>query len=209
MAEWYNGLEMWQQWCLWGIIVLCVLGILRLVYLCYHALWYDKRLVVQYINNADTYAKKFRSNRNNAGEGEFIIRKSEEVSHILGETVYDMPALNYASSIKYANIYNVASLEDMVRKIYSNYLRWDESMKSQRLFLLLQLFLPFVFWPFRGIEALLIMLSELLIAMGFKMFKSDSKVILIISAIGGFVGFAGSIASILSLFGVSFANSGQ
>ena len=209
MAEWYNGLEMWQQWCLWGIIVLCVLGILRLIYLCYHALWYDKRLVVQYINNADTYAKKYRSNRNNAGEGEFIIRKSEKVSHILGEDIYDMPALNYASSIKYANFSNVVTLEDTVRKIYANYLRWDESKKSQRLFLVVQLIVPLVFWPFRGIEALLIMLSELLHAMGLKSLKAENKVIFVVSLIGGIVGFIGSIASILSLFGVSMANTGQ
>lgn len=206
MAEWYNHLDIWQQWCLWGIIVFSAFGVLRLLYLCYHTLWYDKRLVVQYINNADIFAKKFRSNKNNSGEGEFIIRKSEEVSRILGEDVYDMPALDYASAIKYANIYNAATLYELVRKIYSNYLRWDESMKSQRLFMLLQLLLPFVFWPFRGVESLLIMLSELLHAMGISSLKSESKLIFIVSVIVGIVSFVGSVASILSLFGISISH---
>ena len=206
MVEWYNGLEIWQQWCLWCIIVFSILGVLRLLYLCYHTLWHDKRMVVQYINNADIYAKKFRRNGNNAGEGEFIIRKSEEVSRILGEDIYDMPVLDYASSIKFANVTNAATLEDLVRKIYSNYLRWDESIKKQRLFMLLQLFLPFVFWPFRGIEFLLLMLSALLQAMGISSLKSDSKFIFIISVIVGIVSFVGSVASILSLFGISFSN---
>lgn len=207
MAEWYNGLEIWQQWCLWCIIVFSILGLLRLLYLCYHTLWHDKCVVVQYINNAGIFAKKFRCNRNNAGEGEFLIRKSEEVSRILGEDIYDMPVLNYAHSIKYANINNAATLEALVRKIYSNYLRWDESMKSQRLFMLLQFFLPFVFWPFRGVEFLLLMLSALIHAMGMPWLKSDSKLIFIISVIGGIVSFVGSVASILSLFGISFSNS--
>ena len=208
MTEWYNSLEIWQQWCLWGIVLFNVLGIMRLLYLCYHALWYDKWLIGQYINNADTYAKKFRSNRNNSGEGEFIIRKSVEVSHILGEDIYDMPVLNYASSIKYANFNSAATLEDLVRRIYANYLSWDEAKKNQRLFLIVQLILPLVFWPFRGVEALLIILSDLLHAMGIKSFESDSKLIFAISVIVGIINFVGSIASILSLFGFSFANTG-
>lgn len=209
MTEWYNSLEMWQQWCLVGIIILCTLGILRLVYLLYHILWYDKRIICQFINDADFFAKKFRNNKNNSREAEFILRKSREVSQILGEDIYDMPVLDYASSIKYGNIISAVTLEDLVRRIYANYLKWDESNKSKKRVLLLQLLLPFAFWPFRGIETILLVFSELLRAMGINIVKSSSKVFLYISVIGGIVGFIGSIASILSLFGVVLGNSGR
>ena len=209
MTIWYNTLPIWQQSCLWILIVLSAAGILRLIYMCYRVCWYDKHLVESYIDNADMYAKKFRNNLNNSAEGEFILRKSNEVSHILGEKLYDMPALEYAGKIKYANIYNVVILEDLVRKMCANYLNWDEKRKNQGGFLLIQLFLPFVFWPFRGIEAFLMFFSEVLQIMHIKTFKMDGKPVLILSVIGGVLGFLGNLASILSFFGLDLGNHGQ
>lgn len=177
--------------------------------MCYHVCWYDKHIVELYIENASKYANKFRNNLNNSAEGEFIVRKSNEVSHILEEKIYDMPALEYAGKIKYANIYNVVTLDDLVRKMYANYLNWDENRKSRRGLLLLQLFIPFVFWPFRGIEASLMFLSEVLQILHIKSFKLDGKPILILSVIGGVLGFLGNMASILSFFGFGFGNSSQ
>lgn len=177
--------------------------------MCYRACWYDKHLVEFYIENASNYAKKYRSNHNNSAEGEFLVRKSNEVSAILGEEIYDMPALEFAGKIKYAKIYNVATLDDLVRKMYANYLNWDEKRKSQRGLLLIQLFVPFVFWPFRGIEAFLMFLSEVLHILHIKSFKLDGKPILILSVIGGVLGFLGNMASILSFFGFGFGNSSQ
>ena len=153
--------------------------------------------------------KKFRNNHNNSLEGEFLVRKSNKVSHILAENVYDMPALEYAGKIKYGNIYNVTTLDDLVRKMYANYLNWDENRKKRRSLMLIQLFIPLVFWPFRGIEAFLMLLTEVLEILHIKSFKLDGKPILILSVIGGALGFLGNIASILSFFGVGFGNSGQ
>ena len=189
--------------------MLSSIGIIRLLYLCYHVCWYDKHLVKLYIENAGTYANKFRNNHNNSLEGEFLVRKSNEVSHILVENYYDMPAMEYAGKIKYANVYNVATLDDLVRKMYANYLKWDEKRKNQRGLLLIQLFIPLVFWPFRGIEAFLMFLYEVLEILHIKSFKLDGKPILILSVIGGVLGFLGNMASILSFFGVGFGNSGQ
>lgn len=209
MTVWYNTLPIWQQSTLWVLIILSVAGIMRLLYLCNYVCWRDKRLVQLYIENAGRYAKKFRSNQNNSDEGEFLLRKSTKVSSILEENVYDMPALKYASIIKHGNVYSVTSLDDLVRKIYANYLKWDEQRKGRMGKVLLQLFLPFVFWPFRGIEAFFIFLSEVLRAMGFKSFKVDGKSIHILSVVGGVLGFFGNMASILSFLGVSFCNNGQ
>ena len=201
MLIWYNTLEVWQQFCLWLLIILSATGIIRLMYLCYRVCWYDKHLVELYIENARDYATKFRNNLNNAGEGEFLVRKSNEVSHILGEKIFDMPVLEYAGKIKYANIYNVTILDNLVRKIYANYLNWDEKRKYQRNLLLLQLFLPFAFWPFRGIEAFLLFLSEVLQIIGIKLFNTNGKSVLILSVAGGILGFLGNMASILSFLG--------
>lgn len=209
MTAWYNTLELWQQYCLWVLIVLSSIGIIRLLYMCYHVCWYDKHLVELYIEKAGIYTNKFRNNHNNSLEGEFLVRKSNEVSRILVEKIYDMPALEYAGKIKYANIYNVATLDDLVRKMYANYLNWDENRKKRRGLLLIQLFIPLVFWPFRGIEAFLMFLSEVLEILHIKSFKLDGKPILILSVIGGVLGFLGNMASILSFFGVGFGNSGQ
>lgn len=202
MTVWYNTLVNWQQCCLWVLIILSVAGILRLLYMCYRVCWYDKHMVELYIENARDYATKFRNNLNNAEEGAFLVRKANEVSRILEEKIYDMPALEYASKIKYAAIYNVVILEDLVRKIYANYLHWDEKRKTQRNLLLLQLFLPFAFWPFRGIEAFLLFLSEVLQIIGIKSYNINGKTVLILSVAGGIIGFLGNMASILSFFGV-------
>lgn len=209
MSIWYNTLLTWQQYCLWGLIILSVAGILRVIYMCYHVCWCDKRLVISYIENAERYARKFRNNLNNSVEGEFLVRKSNKVSHLLEESVYDMPALEFAGKIKYANVHNVVVLDDLVRKMYANYLKWDENRKKRKGLLLIQLFIPLVFWPFRGIKAFLIFLSEVIEILQIKSFKLDGKPILILSIIGGVLGFLGNMASILSFFGIGFGNSGQ
>lgn len=207
MTVWYNTLPIWQQYCLWVLIILSVAGILRLLYMCYRVCWYDKHIVELYIENARDYATKFRNNINNADEGEFLVRKADEVSRILEEKIYDMPALEYAGKIKYADIYHVAILDDLARKICANYLHWDEKRKTQRNLLLLQLFLPFAFWPFRGIEAFLLFLSEVLQIIGIKSFNTNGKSVLILSVALGILGFLGNMASILSFLGVSLGNS--
>lgn len=204
MIVWYNTLSMWQQNCLWVLIILSVAGIMRLLYLCYHFCWYDRYFVQSYIENAKIYAIKCHNNLNNADEGEFLVRKANEVSRILEEKIYDMPALEYASKIKYANIYDVVVLDNLVRKMYANYLNWDEKRKIKRNQLLLQLFLPFAFWTFRGIEAFLIFLSEVLLILHIKSFKTEGKSILVFSVIGGILGFLGNIASILSFLGYGY-----
>lgn len=209
MIIWYNTLAIWQQCCLWVLIILSVVGIMRLLYMCYHVCWYDKHLVELYIENARDYATKFRNNLNNAEEGEILVRKANEVSCILEEKIYDMPALEYAGKIKYANVYNVGTLDELVRKMYANYLNWDEKRKIQRGLLLIQLFMPLAFWPFRGIEAFLMFLSEVLQILHINSFKLEGKPILILSVIGGVLGFLGNMASILSFFGLGFGNSGQ
>lgn len=180
---------------------------MRLLYLSYHVCWYDKHLVEQYIENAQRYAMMFRNNLNNAKEGEFLVRKSNEVSNILEEEIYDMPALEYAGKIKYANIYNVEILDALLRKIYANYLNWDEKRKTKRNLLLLQLFLPFAFWAFRGIETFFLFLSEVLQILGIKSLRVDGKYVLVFSVIGGTLGFLGSLASILSFLGINLGTS--
>ena len=209
MVAWYDALQNWQQCCLWILVFLSVVGIMRLLYLCYRICWYDKRLVEQYIDNARIYANCCHNNFNNVGKGELLVRKSNEVSTILDESIYDMPALEFAAKIKFGNIYNVATLDDLVRKIYANYLCYDEKRKDQRNRILLQLFIPFVFWAFRGVEACILFFIEILMIIGIKSIKPDSKSLYVLSVLGGVIGFLGSIASILSFFGIGLGNNVQ
>ena len=149
---------------------------------------------------------KYRNHLNNANEGEFLVRKADEVSRILEEKIYDMPALEYAGKIKYANIYDVVVLDNLVRKMFANYLNWDEKRKIKRRQLLLQLIFPFGFWTFRGIETLFVYMSEVLAIMGVKARETERKTIQLLAYIGGAFGFLGSLASILSFLGLGFEN---
>lgn len=203
---WYESLSSYSQVGLLMLCIISVLGLFRLLYLIY-VVWYSEpKILESYFKNATIFKNKLQKNQNNGNEEVFFIRKSEQVSCILDENIYDSPVAELCAKIKYNNIFSFQTIENLYRRAFANYLIWDEKRKHRKWHLIAQLLLPVIFWPFRGIEVLIQLLTYLMQLIGFKQFKVNGKMSTIIAYVGGIVGFIGSIASILSLFGISFAD---
>lgn len=205
---WYGGLSTTFQLCLWLLLAISIIGFFRLLYLIYRVWHADPRLIKNYIENVISFTNKYQNSQNNSVEVIFLLRKSEQVSQLLNESFPDSPVSELAAKIKYSIIPSFQAIDSLKRRIFANCLKWDEKRKTSKWFLVAQILLPIVFWPFRGIEVLLQLFSYLLKIIGIDSFNSKGKLALAIASIGGVVGFLGSLASILSIFGVSFANRG-
>ena len=206
---WYESLSSYSQVGLWLLSIISVLGLFRLLYLIYRVWYFEPKILESYFWNANIFKNKFQENQNNGVEEVFFIRKYEQVSSILDEDIYDSPVAELGAKIRYNNYFSLQTFENLNRRAFANYLIWDEKRISRKWYLIAQLLLPVIFWPFRGIEVLIQLLTYLMQMIGFKQFKVNGKISTIIAYVGGIVGFLGSIASIMSLFGISFADNAQ
>lgn len=209
IITWYGGLSTTFQLCLWLLLAISIIGFFRLLYLIYREWHANPRLINNYIENVITFAEKYQNGQNNNVEIIFFLRKSEKVSNLLNESFSDSPVSELAAIIKYSNTPSFQAIDNLKRRIFANCLKWDEKRKTTKWLLVGQLLLPFVFWPFRGIEAFFIFLSEVLQILHIKSFKTDGKSVLILSVAGGILGFLANMASILSFLGVSLGNNGH
>lgn len=200
---WYGGLSTTIQFCLWLLLTISTIGFFRLLYLLYREWHADPRLIKCYLENVIAFTNKYQNSQDNSVEVIFILRKSELVSNLLNESFPDSPVSELAAKVKFSNLYSFQAIESLKRRIFANCLKWDEKRKTSKWFLVVQLLLPIVFWPFRGIEVLLQLLSYLFEMIGIGFFDSKGKIAVVLASIGGIVGFLGSLASILSFMGVS------
>lgn len=200
---WYGGLSTTIQLCLWLLLAISTIGFFRLLYLLYREWHADPRLIKNYIENIIAFTNKYQNNQDNSVEIIYILRKSEQVSNLLSESFPDSPVSELAAKVKFSNLHSFQAIESLKRRIFANCLKWDEKRKTNRWFLIAQLLLPIVFWPFRGIEVLLLLFSYLFKMIGLDFFDSKGKSAVVIASIGGIVGFLGSLASILSFMGVN------
>ena len=191
------------QFCLWLLLVITIIGFFRLLYLIYKEWYADPRLINNYIENVIAFTNKYQNGQDNSIEIIFILRKSEKVSNLLNEGFPDSPVSELCAKIKFSTLPSYQAIDNLKRRIYANCLKWDEKRKSNKWYLVAQLLLPIAFWPFRGMEVLLQLLSSLLIILGIKSFNTKGNLALILASIGGIVGFFGSVASILSFMGVN------
>ena len=200
---WYGGLSTIFQLCLWLLLTISIIGLFRLLYLIYREWDADPRLINNYIENLIAFTNKYQNSQDNSVEVIYILRKSEQVSNLLNESFPDMPVSELATKIKFSNLPSFQAIDSLKRRIFANCLRWDEKRKTSKWFLIAQILLPIVFWPFRGIEVLLQLLSYLFKMIGIGSFDSKGKLAVVLTSIGGIVGFLGSLASILSFMGVN------
>lgn len=200
---WYGGLSTTIQLCLWLLLAISTIGFFRLLYLLYREWHADPRLIKNYIENIIAFTNKYQNSQDNSVEIIYILRKSEQVSNLLSESSPDSPVSELAAKVKFSNLHSFQAIESLKRRIFANCLKWDEKRKTNRWFLIAQLLLPIVFWPFRGIEVLLLLFSYLFKMIGLDFFDSKGKSAVVIASIGGIVGFLGSLASILSFMGVN------
>lgn len=195
---WYEGLSTTIQLCLWLLLTISTIGFFRLLYLLYREWHADPRLINRYIENLIAFTNKYQNSQDNSVEVIFILRKSGLVSNLLNESFPDSPVAELAAKVKFSNFHSFQAIESLKKRIFANCLKWDENRKTSKWFLVGQLLLPIVFWPFRGIEVLLLLLSYLFKMVGFGFFDSKGKLAAVLASIGGIVGFLGSLASILS-----------
>lgn len=200
---WYGGLSTTIQLCLWLLLAISTIGFFRLLYLLYREWHADPRLIKNYIENIIAFTNKYQNSQDNSVEIIYILRKSEQVSNLLSESFPDSPVSELVAKVKFSNLHSFQAIESLKRRIFANCLKWDEKRKTNRWFLIAQLLLPIVFWPFRGIEVLLLLFSYLFKMIGLDFFDSKGKSAVVIASIGGIVGFLGSLASILSFMGVN------
>lgn len=200
---WFVELSSTSQLCICSLLVISIIGSFRLLFLVYKEWYADPKLVNKYIEQIILFSDKYNNGIDNGAEIIFILRKSEQVASLLNEKFPDSPVGELAANIKFSNVLSYQTLANTKRRIFANCLKWDEKRKIRKWFVTIQLFLPIVFWPFRGIEVLLQLLSYLLKMVGLNIFDSKGKVAVVLASIGGIVGFLGNIASILSFMGVS------
>lgn len=200
---WYGGLSTTFQLCLCFLLIISIIGFFRLLYLIYREWYADPQLINNYIENIIAFTNKYQNSQDNSVEIIYILRKSEQVSNLLNESFPDSPVCELAAKIKFSNLPSFQTIDSLKRRIFANCLKWDEKRITSKWFLVAQLLLPIVFWPFRGIEVLLQLLSYLFKMIGVCSFDSKGKLAVVVASIGGIVGFLGSLASILSFMGVN------
>ena len=174
-----------------------------MLYLLYKEWHANPRLINCYLENVIAFTNKYQNSQDNSVEVIYILRKSELVSNLLNESFPDSPVSELAAKIKFSSLPSFQGIDSLKRRIFANCLKWDEKRKTSKWFLVVQILLPIVFWPFRGIEVLLQLLSYLFKMIGLGSFDSKGKWAVVLTSIGGIVGFLGSLASILSFMGVS------
>lgn len=203
LVIWYENLSTTSQWCLCSLLAVSIIGFFRLLFLIYKEWHADPRLIKNYIEIVVSFADKYQKGIDNSVEIIYILRKSEKVSDLLAESFPDSPVSELAAKIKYSNVISYQALATLKQRIFANCLKWDEKRKTKKWVLLIQLLLPIVFWPFRGVEALLLLLSYLFKMIGLGGMDTKGKLAVALASIGGIVGFIGSLASILSFMGVN------
>lgn len=199
---WFDRLSNLSQVGLWFLLGISIIGFFRLLYLIYREWYADPRLINNYIENVIAFTDKYYNRQDNRVEIIYILRKSEKVSSLLNESFPDSPVCELAAKIKFSNLPSFQTIDDLKRRIYANCLKWDEKRRTRKWFFVAQLLFPVVFWPFRGIEALLQLLSYLFKMIGLGNFDSKGKLSFVLALIAGIVGFLGSVASILSFLEV-------
>ena len=144
--------------------------------------------VSKYLNNAKIFARKFRSNTNNGLEYTYLIRKTDKISHILGSDRFSYPEIDLESGIKFNSFYNPADVDKTVDLLHAICLEWDEKRKSKRWFYLVQSLIPFLFWLFRGLEAILQFIAYLFKELGWNYDdEKKGRLVTILSSIFSFI----------------------
>lgn len=199
---WYGGLSTTFQLCLCFLLIISIIGFFRLLYLIYREWYADPQLINNYLENVIAFTNKYQNSQDNSVEVIYLLRKSEQVSYLLNESFPDSPVSELAAKIKFSNLPSFQAIDSLKRRIFANCLKWDEKRKTSKWFLLAQPLLPIVFYPFRGMEVLLQLLSYLFEMIGVGSFGSKGNMAVVLASIGGIVGFLGSLASILSFMDV-------
>ena len=162
----------------------------------------DLKLVNNYLKAVDSLIKKVAQKKNYQRERDFIIRKSDKLTKILGKDRFQHPENELSTMIAYRNVYGISELQDLYSRINADSTQWDEKRQSQKWYYILELIFPIVFWLFHGFFIVLMLFAYMLNILGINV-EPESKVV---SALSWLFTSLSGLASILSFFGYTFNN---
>lgn len=197
-----HNLQTSEQILLISVFCLCIIGIINIIVLIRKSFSTDLKLVYSYLKADESLIKKVDSKRNFAKERDFIIRKSDKITSILGKDRFLYPEIELSTMIAYRNIYGTSELKDIYSRIHADATQWDEKRQSRKWFYVLELIVPAVFWLFRGIHVVLMLFAYMLNILGVNI-EPESKVVSVLSWLFTFLS---GLASILSFCGYTINN---
>lgn len=197
IAVWYNTLSSGSQTLTWVLMGLCGIGVLRLVWLNLRYWFLDIIFINHYLGKVNSFAQKFRNNGNNAEECAYILRMSNKATTVFGYDRFDYPEIDIAAGIKYRKLYSDEKVNSMVDLLHAVCLEWDQKRKNKRWSYFVQLIIPVLFWLFRGIEAVMLLVAYMLKELGLEV-KDEVRKSRIIRIIGVIFTFITGMASLLS-----------
>lgn len=165
------------------LFALCIIGIFRQLYLCIRYWISDPIRVNKFLKQSSLYVDGIFNGTNNNLQAQYIIRKYNSIHLLFGEDRILFPECDIANSITFNNVNTRNKYDDILRKLATTYLEWDEKRRSTRWLMLLQLIFPLIFWLFRGIECIFILLAYLLKELGFKEMSTKGSVVKILTII--------------------------
>lgn len=184
MKAWYESLTNSQQIWTWILFVLCGIGIIRLLWLCFRSWILDIVFINKYLRNAQSLVLKYRNYGDNSIERAYLIRMGEEVSDIIGYDRLSYPEKDLVKAIKNKYPYTPEKLEHIVELMHASFLEWDQKRKSKRWSYIFQLIFPLLFWVFQGIEVILILISNCFDELGWSFNNDeDRRLVKILSTI--------------------------
>lgn len=181
--NWLENLSGCQIMWTYILVLLCFIGLIRQLYLCIRYWISDPIRVKEFLKQSSLYVEGIFNGTNNNLQAQYIIRKHHSIYSIFGENRVLFPECEIANSITFNNVNTRKAYDDILRQLATTYLEWDEKRKSARWLMLLQLLIPFIFWLFRGIECIIILLAYLLKELGFKKINAKGDVVKILSII--------------------------
>lgn len=178
----FCALDTKQQVLLVAILCLTTAGIVRQIYLCLCFWILDSRFVDRFLINASQYVELFINNGDNNLQAHYIVRKCHKFTDILGRDRIDYPEIELKNSIKYNSVHSASGYDQVLRSLAVVQLEWDEKRKTKRWINLLELIIP-IFWLFRGMECVFMLLAYLLNELGIEIVKVDGGFVRILSII--------------------------
>ena len=200
ILSYLHDLHTSEQILLVSVFCLCIIGIIDIIVLIRKSFSTDLKLVNNYLKAVDSLIKKVAQKKNYPRERDFIIRKSDKLTGILGKDRFLYPENELSTKIAYRNVYGISELQDLYSRINADATQWDEARQKRKWIYVLELIVPILFWLFRGFQVVLMLITYMLNILGVNI-KPESKINIVLSWLFTFLS---GLASILSYCGYSF-----
>lgn len=181
------------------ILALSAIGIVRQFCLVIRFWISDKLFVNAFIRNAAGYIEGYCNNTDNNPQAVYLVRNYEKFSKIIGTDRIDFPEIDIVSSIRYNTYSSSNEYTKILRRLTVLFHEWDARRISKRWVMLIELIFPILFWFFRGVEYIVMLITYILKELGFKEIQSEGKVIKVLSVIFTIVTGLASLFSYLNI----------